>query len=676
MEKKKSRSGDRGDERFATWKGKEKSLPIYSLICLNADAEATALAIMAMAIPRLFFLLFPLVVAVASPASQNPFTEKAALIRYWNRKVHNNLPHPAFLVSKLTPLSMVDAAAFSTIAAGDPSKLSSRLTSFCSAAGLLCQADLAPSLATNPRDSDFAGYQNSNFTNYGAGVNRGPSSFKNYSDDLNVPVDTFRRYGRDSVFHNSSFSSYDRDGNVVTANFTSYGTGSVGGNDGFSTYEQNSNVPNLRFTNYAADANGHDAGFSQYSVSANAGDQSFSGYGKGGNGETSDFRSYANDTNVIGSGFANYGEGGNGNADTFASYGDNGNVPENNFRSYSSGTTGGHDKFTSYRDQSNVGDDSFSSYAKGGNLGNADFTNYGKSFNPGSDTFKGYGQGSFNDEITFKAYFADNTTFKSYAKTGIEFKEYHNASSDTAAVARKADNRRPATSATNQPGINRWVEPGKFFREGSLKKGALMPMPDIRDRTAPRSFLPRSIAGKIPFSSSAISKIFRLLPGTAMSTAVESTVAECERPPSSGETKRCVTSAEDMIDFAVSVLGNDIAVRSTANTKGSKGNILIGEVSGLNGGKVTRSVSCHQSLMPFLAYYCHSVPRVRVYQAEILAVDSKEKINDGVAICHLDTSDWSPTHGAFLALGPGPGKIEVCHWIFEGDMTWTVADHL
>ncbi|KAJ9567935.1 hypothetical protein OSB04_003901 [Centaurea solstitialis] len=30
---------------------------------------------------------------------------------------------------------------------------------------------------------------------------------------------------------------------------------------------------------------------------------------------------------------------------------------------------------------------------------------------------------------------------------------------------------------------------------------------------------------------------------------------------------------------------------------------------------------------------------------------------------------WSPGHGAFVALGSGPGRIEVCHWIFENDMT-------
>lgn len=617
-----------------------------------------------MALTVFFFFLISSV-AVASP-SPSPFTEKAALIRYWNRKVPNNLPHPSFLVSKLTPLSVPDATTFFNLAVSDPSLLSSHLTSFCSAAGLLCTTDLTPSLSSHPPDSGFATYENSNFTNYGTDAAGGLSSFKNYSDNLNVPLDTFRRYGRDSAGHNDKFSFYAPDGNVVTANFTSYGTNTAGGTDKFTAYDESSNIPDLKFTNYAAEGTGRAGDFSQYSTNANAGDQSFNSYGKNGNGATSDFSSYANNTNVVGSTFTHYGEVGNGAIDNFTSYGENGNVPENNFRSYGDGGNVGIDKFNSYRDQSNVGDNFFVSYEKGNNDGTADFTNYGNSANPGSDNFKGYGEDSLNDQITFKEYFSANTSFKSYAKTGIDFKGYHNSSSSstssTIAVEKK------------QAAAKRFVEPGKFFRERSLRKGTVMPMPDIRDVMPPRSFLPRSIASKIPFSAAAVDGIFHILPDTAMGKSVVSTVADCERAPSRGETKRCAASAEDMIDFAVAVLGDDIEVRSTATTKGSKQNVLIGDVRGVNGGKVTQSVSCHQSLFPYLVYYCHSVPRVRVYVADILAVDTKEKINQGVAICHLDTSDWSPSHGAFVALGPGPGKIEVCHWIFEGDMTWTVAD--
>ncbi|KAK4383224.1 Polygalacturonase-1 non-catalytic subunit beta [Sesamum angolense] len=159
-----------------------------------------------------------------------------------------------------------------------------------------------------------------------------------------------------------------------------------------------------------------------------------------------------------------------------------------------------------------------------------------------------------------------------------------------------------------------------------------------------------------------------------MEHVVMNALAECERAPSAGETKRCVGSVEDMIDFAVSVLGHDVVVRTTKGVKGSSQDVMMGKVKGINGGRVTKSVSCHQSLYPYLLYYCHSVPKVRVYEADILEVETKTTINHGVAICHVDTSMWSPRHGAFLALGSGPGLIEVCHWIFENDMNWTTAD--
>ncbi|XP_020599048.1 BURP domain-containing protein 12-like [Phalaenopsis equestris] len=611
-------------------------------------------------LPILISLSLSATAAVNSPApaksSSNPFTEKAAVLRYWNRKIPNSSSHPPFLVSKLTPLSISDAAKFSTLAASDPFKLSSSLPSFCSAAALLCIADLTPSLASHPRDSAFSVYQNTNFTNYANTAGGGLSSFKRYFGN-EVPLSTFTRYGHASGGHNDTFAHYGP-GNVDTgANFTSYGATSAGGYDKFNTYGNSTNGAALGFKNYNTEAIGHIGEFLHYSDDSNVGQQLFSSYGKGGSGTTSDFATYAHKySNIIETGFNHYGEKAVGNTDNFKTYSEHANIPDNHFESYGSGELGGIETFTTYRHQSNIGDDSFTSYEKGGNYGTAKFNNYGND-SSGTDAFKGYGLASTNGQITFNSYFEDNTTFELYAKTGIDFKSYHNSSS----AQIHTESRHPET--------NRWVEDGKFFRESSLKKGTVMPMPDIHDRMPPRSFLPRSIAGKIPFTVTAVTEIFKFAPGTAMAKSVASNVL-----PSRGETKRCATSAEDIIDFAVSVLGSKVEVRSTANTKGSRSNILVGEVKGVNGGKVTESVSCHQSLFPYLVYYCHSVPRVRVYEAEILAIDTKEKINDGVAICHIDTSDWSPAHGAFVALGPGPGKIEVCHWIFEGDMTWTVSD--
>ncbi|CAI9092916.1 OLC1v1028283C1 [Oldenlandia corymbosa var. corymbosa] len=626
-------------------------------------------------------------------AEESPFTAKASFIRYWKKQVSTNLPK-SFFLDKASPLDAVQLATFSKLA--DQNSLSIRLPTFCKQADLFCFPDVGTSLEKHSQDVNFAEYNLQNFTNYGTNRLGGVDSFKNYTNDDNLPVDTFRRYSRDSVGHDDMFTNYALDSNVVDQTFNTYGTKATGGTGKFSNYNDDTNIPGLTFTSYSDSTNGRTQDFKTYSQNANVGDQTFTSYGKNGNAATNEFTSYGNQSNVMTSSFSNYGETGNGESDnftsyaangnvptntfktyardgngetqTFTSYGSNGNVPTNNFTSYGSGGNGITQNFANYRDQSNVGDDSFQSYAQGSNSQALGFTNYGQSFNEGSDTFKGYAKDSTGETtVDFKTYGVNNT-FKDYAKTGVTFSDYRNGTDSPLAAM--------ATSAAKKMN-SRWVEPGKFFREKMLQTGTVMPMPDIRDKMPKRSFLPRRILSKLPFSTSKIDelkKIFHAADDSSMTRMMTNTLSECERAPSPGETKRCVGSAEDMVDFATSVLGRNVVVRSTENTQGSGKDIMIGTVTGINGGQVTKSVSCHQSLYPYLVYYCHSVPKVRVYEADILDPNSKAKLNHGVAICHVDTSSWSQTHGAFLALGSGPGKIEVCHWIYENDMTWTTSD--
>ncbi|KAK6160199.1 hypothetical protein DH2020_003580 [Rehmannia glutinosa] len=601
-----------------------------------------------------------------SAAGENPFTPKGYLMRYWKKQISNDLPKPEFLLNKASPLTAAQYASFSKLAA-DQNSLSTQLPDFCSKANLLCFPDLTPSLEKHSDNVNFASYNNKNFTNYGTERLGHEDAFKSYSDGDNLPVDSFRRYSRGSAGHNDKFTSYATEGNVVDQSFNTYGTRATGGKGQFNNYNDQVNVPNLRFTAYSDTGNGREQSFTQYTTDANSGDQKFTSYGKNGNAATNEFNSYGNNSNVMGSNFKNYGDNGNAVNDTFTSYGTNTNVPENNFVNYGNQGNAATETFKNYRDQSNVGDDKFQSYGKNSTGGEVSFVNYGKSFNEGTDKFTGYALNSTDTAVDFKTYGVNNT-FKDYTKQGVTFSNYINESS---AVT--------ASLVASGKKANKWVvEPGKFFREAMLKTGSIMPMPDIRDKMPKRSFLPRVIVSKLPFSTSKITELKKIFHAgdddSSMTKMLTDTLRDCERAPSPGETKRCVASIEDMIDFATSVLGRNVAVRTTENTQGYNSTIMIGEVKGINGGKVTKSVSCHQSLYPYLIYYCHSVPKVRVYEADILDPKSKSKINHGVAICHLDTSTWSPGHGAFISLGSSPGKIEVCHWIFENDMTWATAD--
>ncbi|XP_050225648.1 polygalacturonase 1 beta-like protein 3 [Mercurialis annua] len=595
--------------------------------------------------------------ATTKTTELNPFSPKASSIRYWNKHISNTLPKSQFLLSKASPLTAVDSAFLSQLAAHN--SLSSHFDSFCSLANLYCSFDSKPRNADN-KDANFALYSNKRFSNYGGSKLGGADSFKNYSKGLNSVQDSFIKYSREATGHSEGFTNYGTDANVANATFGNYGAGATGGSGEFKSYDDRVNVPGLRFTTYDSDGNNHKLTFTTYSEDTNSGSQSFTSYGKKGNGVPAEFAAYSGDSNIIESTFTGYGELGNAANDSFTGYGVSGNNPHNNFKNYGTGANSAVDSFSSYRNGANVGHDSFQSYARNTNAGKVNFVNYGKTFNPGNDTFKEYGKGSKGiTTVGFKTYGPDRS-FKDYIQKGVTFAGYTNTTTTSGSFVNK-----------------RFVEPGKFFRESMLKEGNVMAMPDIVDKMPKRSFLPLSIVSKLPFSSSNLTemkKIFHALEDSETERVLVNALAECERKASQGETKRCVGSLEDMIDFAVSVLSRNVVVRTTENVAGSKKNVLIGKVRGINGGEVTKSVSCHQSMYPYLLYYCHSVPRVRVYEAEILDAESKDKINRGVAICHIDTSAWSPDHGAFVALGFSPGLIEVCHWIFENDMTWTIAD--
>ncbi|XAR48063.1 hypothetical protein NMG60_11030771 [Bertholletia excelsa] len=608
----------------------------------------------------------------SSPTRENPFTPKAFVARYWTKRVSNNLPRPTFLLSKASPLSAADSASFTNLAGQN--LLSEHLALFCAAANLLCFPDSSQqreAQLSGSGDGSFATYSNKSFANYGEGRIAGANAFKNYSEGDSGTNESFKRYSRGSKNSADTFDSYDHEVVVPDETFNSYGDAAGGGSGEFKNYQNGVNLLlRLNFTSYSSDGEGRKQSFKTYTQEVNDGQfESFSSYGKRGQSSGNDFSSYGERSNTIVSRFQSYGDGGKSANDTFTSYGFGTNVPENYFKKYGEGGEGGIDSFASYESQTNVGGSEFKSYAKNSNSEKVNFANYGNTSNGGQDIFIRYSDDAKNPQVGFKQYGKNTETFKSYAKKGVTFAEYNNETTSATTSS--------SLMAASGRIVNRWVEPGKFFREKMLRTGTVMPVPDIRDKMPKRSFLPRSISSKLPFSTARLAeltRIFHASENSSMARVLADALGECERAPSPGETKRCIGSVEDMIDFAISVLGRNVVVRTTRNTNGSGKDVMIGSVKGINGGRVTQSVSCHQSLYPYLLYYCHSVPKVRVYEADLMDPQTRATINHGVALCHIDTSAWSPTHGAFLALGSGPGKIEVCHWIFENDMTWAGAD--
>ncbi|CAA6666925.1 unnamed protein product [Spirodela intermedia] len=562
-------------------------------------------------------LLLPRLGCSAAEA-ESPFSPRASLLRQWKRLFASE-QMPSILLDKASPLNATQVAAFSRYIADGT--LPSHLRVFCSAANLFCD-DKNPANVTSDvsGDAEFESYSNKDFRRYQKGAVFGGDNFKNYSVGENVARDTFLRYGQDGTSGFEQFTNYALTTNVGGSGFTSYDDNSNGGGGVFHSYGMQSNVQGHDFAAYGADSSAVSDSFTSYSEESNVVRNEFKGYGKDGNGMSSTFTSYSNNSNVGTSTFKGYSAGGNGGTGMFQSYGESENIARSDFLSYGDDGNGDFNQFSSYGEQASQSDNSFRSYAKGNNAPFEDFSNYGNSTTSSKNEFVEYNKdaGGVDPFLRFTTYVGNQTSFK------------HSQASA------------PAN-----------VEPGKFFRRANLAEGKRIPMPDIRDKMPPRSFLPRALAERLPFGSARLPELVRLLGAADLQGPMAKTVAECERPAVKDETKRCPTSLEAMAEFAASVLGKSAAVSTTASTAGSP-----------PWGGETAAVSCHQSLFPYLVYYCHAVPRVAVYDA----------VNHGVAICHLDTTQWSAGHAAFVALGPAPGKIEVCHWIFENDLIWVARD--
>ncbi|XP_043710174.1 polygalacturonase-1 non-catalytic subunit beta-like [Telopea speciosissima] len=204
-----------------------------------------------------------------------------------------------------------------------------------------------------------------------------------------------------------------------------------------------------------------------------------------------------------------------------------------------------------------------------------------------------------------------------------------------------------------------------------VKEGGFIPVPDLRDSMSYKSFLPRSLALKTPFSIARIEelkKLFGVIDKSIMDEYIQETLETCENSPIQDQQSSCAISAEDLIDFVVEKLGHHVCVWSTESIEGSYENVTIGAVKLIHANLFEPPALCHS--MPFLyqVYYCHVLHKVKVYAVDIHA---QKKQNHAIMACHYDTSTWNPNHIAFKLLGFGPGLIEVCHWINQNGLVWT-----
>ncbi|ONK81788.1 uncharacterized protein A4U43_C01F32880 [Asparagus officinalis] len=305
----------------------------------------------------------------------SPLSPSALPLRYWARRVSGGRQAPAFFSSKLSPSPPSTHRLLSL--APPTSAPGSSLLLRSQAALLQLHLHLIKPFARGqegPRRPVGLQVLPSGllyFTNYASSRTGFSSSFKNYSDGNNLPVDTFRRYSRDAVGDEDSFASYSVGGNVVTTNFTSYPHRPPAvrrirppTRPGPTSRTSGSTQLRRRRQRARADLLGVHG-------DTNSGEESFAGTARA----ATACRRPSSPTPTTPTSWdpisKNYGEGGNGAADEFSSYGEGGNVPELGFKSYGPTANGGVDDSRRTGTQSNVGDDTFASYGKKRHAGEA-----------------------------------------------------------------------------------------------------------------------------------------------------------------------------------------------------------------------------------------------------------------------------------------------------------------
>ncbi|KAG2705619.1 hypothetical protein I3760_05G063900 [Carya illinoinensis] len=215
-----------------------------------------------------------------------------------------------------------------------------------------------------------------------------------------------------------------------------------------------------------------------------------------------------------------------------------------------------------------------------------------------------------------------------------------------------------------------------FFTMKDLKVGKTMPIyfPKRDPSTFPR-FLPREEAESIPFSLNQLPRlveIFSFSPDSPQAKAMEDTLRQCEIEPIEGETKLCTTSLESMLDFARGMLGLNSRFQLLTTSHLTKSSTLFQNYTLLSMPQeisAPKMVACHTMPYPYAVFYCHSQESKNKVFKVTLGGENGDRV-EAIAVCHTDTSQWSPDHVSFRVLGVKPGTSNVCHFFPADNLVW------
>ncbi|KAB1207259.1 BURP domain-containing protein 17 [Morella rubra] len=153
---------------------------------------------------------------------------------------------------------------------------------------------------------------------------------------------------------------------------------------------------------------------------------------------------------------------------------------------------------------------------------------------------------------------------------------------------------------------------------------------------------------------------------------MEDTLRQCENEPLKGETKLCATSLESMLDFTRATLGLESNFQVLTTSHLTRSTTLFQNYTFLKMPEeisAPKMVACHSMPYPYAIFYCHSQETENKVYKITLGGENGDSV-EGIAVCHMDTSHWSPDHASFRVLGVKPGASSVCHFFPADNLLW------
>ena len=252
----------------------------------------------------------------------------------------------------------------------------------------------------------------------------------------------------------------------------------------------------------------------------------------------------------------------------------------------------------------------------------------------------------------------------------------------------KNNNKHNDHSSSSSSHMNHNINPllMVFFTINDLKVGKKLSIYfPKRDPSKSPPFLPKEKADQISFSFKQLPQIlssFHFPSNSPQAQAVKETLQQCELKPIKGETKFCATSMESMLDFVrtsliiptkSSPLSSSFKLLKTSHL--TKSNVHLQNYTIFDTPELISApklVACHTMPYPYAIYYCHYQEGDNNVLKIALEGENGDRV-DALAICHMDTSQWSPTHPSFQVLKLQPGDMPICHFFPADDFVWIPA---